>query len=330
MTMPVELCGQVRAGVTLLAALASCLLLCQAASAETIVQRKGAVTLEVRFEQQTPHLALSDTIQATLVVEGDKDLEVKWPLAWPASSPWILVEVSARILDSSAVGRFHTRQTYIVAPREPGKAVPFIFLDVETRDGFNMPRTISFDPIVFTVTTSIASPERDSMRDITGIEEVPSPAVPVQNPWLARLALVLLPLMAILLLCVRRALRRRQPRRAVERALYEWQRLVALKLPDQGRGERFMTLLTLMLRDFLERAYHLPARRRTTAEFLRSIPSDCNLSSDDRSFLAQLLERGDTIKFANVAIGVEECRAWADLTRQFLQRLRDTPVKKAG
>src|SRR5262249_42701292 len=102
----------------------------------------------------------------------------------------------------------------------------------------------------------------------------------------------------------------------------EWRRLMALRLPEQGRSERFITLLTLLVRQYLERQYALPARRRTTSEFLEQLARISSLGSEQKHFLASFLEQSEQVKFAQVSLTSDECQQWADAARRFLESPR--------
>ena len=127
-------------------------------------------------------------------------------------------------------------------------------------------------------------------------------------------------LLAALAFGLRRFLRRDSSRTSAQLALEAWDRLLAKKLPENGRSERFITLLTMLMRRYLERQFALPARRRTTAEFVQQLESCPLLSGEEKQFLTSFLERCDAVKFAKVDMSVDECRRWADSARQFLQR----------
>lgn len=296
--------------------------------AGVVTQRQGSATLEIHFDGPKPVLELADTITVTLTIEGSGDLQVKLPRQWPASSRWLLVEGAKISRETIAPGRVRWRQTSRYAPREPGKAVAFVYPEVQIRDGGD-DASVVWEPIDFTVTTTITQPDRAALRDITGIEDLPPIETPAPREWLGWLTVGLIWALAAVFVAMR-YLRRRKPRSPLQRARYELERLLALKLPDAGRGERFITLLTMLVRSYLERDLHLPARRQTTREALQGLGEDVSLTNDSKKFVTDLLERGDAIKYANVEITPEECHAWAEKVRQFLQHRQDAPANKSG
>lgn len=281
------------------------------------MESKDAATLEIRFDAANPKLALSDLITVTLTVKGSTALDVYGaPLDLPTPAPWLLVQRSKPQLETDD-GRQTWRMTYRFAPRAPGKAVVFAFPEVKYRDRAD--HSASWTPVAFEVETQIATPDRTTVHDITAIEEVPAVA-PVDDAWLRWIFLVGVGLLiggaAIALYFV---LRKRPIRTPVELALHEWHRLIAMKLPEQGRSERFITLLTTLLRRYLERQYALPARRRTTPEFRQQLEACALLTIEQKQFLTTFLQRCDAVKFAHQTMTPDECRQCADEVRQFLQ-----------
>jgi hypothetical protein len=115
--------------------------------------------------------------------------------------------------------------------------------------------------------------------------------------------------------------RRRRPAStsAEQRALRELERVLALRLPEQGKTGRFHWLLANVVRRYLEKKFQLPARRRTTREFLGSLASSDKLSTERRDFLRDFLPRCDLAKFAGADVGAKECLALAEKVRGFVQ-----------
>jgi hypothetical protein len=295
------------------------LLIASPAVAGTIKQQQGPATLELHFPGEVPRLGLADLLGVTLTIEGHESLRVRAPEQLPAGAPWLLVERSTPERQSIGTKRVRWQLRYRFAPREPGKKIPFQFPDVVVREKEDEDQQIQFKPIDWVVVTSIAAADSAELRGITGIEPVPEvKAAEIEWRWLA---LAVLGMGGILLLVLLRFLvKRRFGRSHAQIALYEWQRLVALNLPEQNRSERFITLLTLLVRRFLERQFNLPARRQTTPEFLRQIHQNPALSHDERQFLTAFLQSSEAVKFANQPMTLDECRHWAEAVKQFLQR----------
>ena len=298
--------------------LVASVLLAEPCAADTIVQNKGMATLEVHFE---PKLTLADTISATLIIDASPAHEINAPRDLPAASKWLLVERSQAERETIKPGLIRWRQTYRFAPKEPGDA-PFTFPDVKLREGEAALQTIAWEPIPFTIALPTIEPDRTKMRDGIAIEKSPDPVV--ERSWyllvvLCAVVTYSIVMLAVVIVVMRHSIRRKPPASASDRAIYEWRRLIAMKLPQQGRTERFITLLTMLLRAYLERDLDWPARRQTTREFLQSCTQSTSLNDLEKRFLADFLERAEAVKFAGVGMAFDECNAWAEKVRQFLE-----------
>jgi hypothetical protein len=280
--------------------------------AAAIVQKKESATLEVRFDADQPTIALADEINVALSVEGPADLFVLAPLEWATTDRWQQLDRSEPTREPIGSGRIRWRVTYRFAPREPGE-LQFAFPPVKFRAGTEAEQTVAWAPILFTVTA-----KGGDLLDITAVEQMP-PIAPPDRSWQLGIAVAVSCLCLIALLLVLRRLRHAVPRTPAQLALHEWDRLLALKLPEQGRSERFITLLTTLLRRYLERQYTMPARRRTTPEFVQSLAALGMMSAEEKQFLARFLERCEAVKFAGVPMSADECSQLAQAVRHFLQ-----------
>jgi hypothetical protein len=275
----------------------SCLLQALPCTAGPIVLRSGSATLEISAEEEKPRLALSDTIEVTLKIEVRPEQVVELPEEWPATSKWLLVEPARIKRTKISPDRIRQEYHFRFAPREPGD-ISFEFPDVQIREGQNRPETMTWKKVSFTITTQITQPEQTALREITDIE-VSNPVPPEPASWLWWLLTgLVLPVVGVGYYVVRRLWRRRAVRSPVERALYEWQRLVAMKLPERGRVERFIT--------------------------------EGVFTAEEKHFLAEFLQRCDAVKYAGVEMTASECYACAEQVRVFLDRRQNVPIKKPG
>jgi hypothetical protein len=299
--------------------------------ADAIEQHKGPATLEVRFtpgEPKTRQIALSDTITVTLRIVGSPGWKITAPRKLPDTAPWLLVGEPVTTQEKLDLQRQRWQRVYLLAPRERGTlTLEFPELRIEKDDA--EPQSIAWDPIIFTVTTRIAQPDRAGMREITDIEKPEAPPASTGS-WYGWLALAVLPLLGALLVLARRWLRHTKTRVPAERALYEWQRLQEMKLPERGSSERFMTLLSLIVRDYVQRGLGLPARRQTTGELRVLLAPLLVLTDPQKSFLIAFLECADSVKFAHTAMLASECSRWSEKVREFLQERIDLPDKQTG
>jgi hypothetical protein len=222
------------------------------------------------------------------------------------------------------------QQTLTLAPRAPGEQklelTALVFHEAQTD-----PQTIAWKPFTVPVETQIKDPDPANIRDITATEDPPAAAdhkLPAWI-WLALPALVLFLAFAGWWLLRRRPARAR-PKSASARATRECDRLVAMRLPEKGHGKSFVTLLTGIVRRYLERRYDLPARRQTSAELLRNIDARTDLSADAKRWLHGFFERADRVKFAGTAVTAAQCAAWVAEARHFCATAAQTVQENSG
>ncbi len=97
-------------------------------------------------------------------------------------------------------------------------------------------------------------------------------------------------------------------------AVRQLQRIARENWPGQGFPARHYAAVTDTLRDYLEAAEEVPARERTSAEVLWSLPPHL-AEADLRQRLQQILDEADRVKFARL-------RPEPTLARDFLRRSR--------
>ena len=286
--------------------------------AGAVVQSKGAATLEIRFDAPKAEIGLSDLITVELSVEGSAALRVE-PSSNEAPAGWTLVERSSEKIDTIGPDRLRWRLIHRFAPRAPSANTPFSFPAFKYHDG-KTSQEVAFDPVDFKVTTQIATPDLSQLVDITSIEPLP-PLVHADYSWAwwyVAAAVLILAVAGVILGWYWR--RRVVPRTPTMFALHELRRLVAMRLPQRGHAERFVTLLTTIVRRYLERQLQIPARRQTTAELVGHLTATSSLSAAEKQFLIPFFQKSDAFKFAQEPLTSEECSQLAEHTRYFLER----------
>jgi hypothetical protein len=171
-----------------------------------------------------------------------------------------------------------------------------------------------------TATPRSAQPDLSQMRDITGIEEVPAPsATGAGHIWVWPAVLIVVATFGWGL-CHRRRKRAPEAPAPVPWALAELESLQKLSLPETGEVAAYHTLLSHIVRRYLELRFHLPASRRTTVEFFQRLPDAKLLDHSQQVLLREFLDQCDLAKFAGAAFSVEECRSAARMARSFVEQ----------
>jgi hypothetical protein len=164
------------------------------------------------------------------------------------------------------------------------------------------------------------------MRDITGIEKLP--VEPADHRWLVGLGIGVG--LLVLALPVAWWLRRRaaRPEPVVPPgswALAELDRVEALGLPAAGEVERYHTLLSDVVRRYLELRFALRAPQQSTEEFLEAMRHSPQLPAEQQELLRDFLRRCDLAKFARAGFSEEECRVAGRTAREFVEQTRVAP-----
>jgi hypothetical protein len=289
-----------------------------AADLPSIQQQQGPLVLTVAAPARDGRVevSLSDSLQVTIGVTGQQGVEIKPPAALTTSQAW---KVPARPAEPGT-RQPGWQQTFVVYPAAPGQQV----LQIEPFQYRNKPgpwSTASWTPLAVKVSTQITEADVNELRlrDITDIEKYP----PAPSLWeWAAWALAGLAAAALLAFGVRKWRQRRRSGPVLSAAQWaqrELDRLLALNLPQAGEIERFHTLLSNVVRRYLENRFELPARRQTTPEFLRAMEGSSLLPAEQQKVLRDFLERCDLAKFARARPDAEECLATLAMARTFVE-----------
>lgn len=260
-------------------------------------------------------LTLSEAVVATLRVEGPAPLRVELPspLLLPASDAvWRLRPLGPPVRTPAAGGREVWTQTFRLDPYAAGE-LHVLFAPLRVND-----REVSGPGFVARVTTTVTDVDPQAARPVTGVEDPPpltlDPGPPVSLGWVM-LGVILL--MAAATIAYRVVLRRRPlavPPLTRARA--------ALDALDRSgcSGPALAEGLAVVVRDFLQGHYGLPAGRLTTAELLAAAGPLLN-NPETFGLLRAALEGLDRIRFGGATGDVDMGREGLTRVRQWLDRL---------
>lgn len=165
------------------------------------------------------------------------------------------------------------------------------------------------------------------LRSITGIEEVPPPAAASSWPyWPALTAFLTAGLFLAGWKLVRRRERPTPPLTPGTWALQELDRIDKLTLPEAGAVERFHTLISDVIRRYLEMRFDLHASKQTTAEFLETMMKAPHMTPAQQEMLRDFMHRCDLAKFARFVPPLDECRKVAATARAFVEQTQPPQI----
>lgn len=158
-----------------------------------------------------------------------------------------------------------------------------------------------------------------SLRDITGIEQLPPAPESPRWPYAVAAGLILLAGLGLVGWKLRkRPLRQPPPPPPEAWARQELDRIEALRLPEVGKVDRFHTLVADTVRTYVQMQFDVQAPRQTTVEFLAALKNGSRLPGPARARLAELLQHCDLVKFARAECGPEACQAVLESARQLV------------
>jgi hypothetical protein len=312
-----------------------------AARAADYEQKQGDAVLRIvnahKVEEGQVESALSNVkLDLILTVEGRAPLKVgagddqaiKAQVAALHTPPPGLGCTAVGPVSRTALGdRERWQVTLHLNPRKDGK-VELRPAPLEYMEGSDaVKHRIEWQPIPLVITSELASldPAKE-LRPITPPEDVPAPPSWARwLPWIG-IGVALAGLVAGGWGLRRRLSTPPRPLAPHEWAARELDRLEALRLAEAGDPERYHTLLSDVVRVYLERRFSLPASQQTTAEFLETMRRSPQLTSAQQGLLRDFLERCDMAKFARHAPPPEECRAVATMARAFVQQTTPQPA----
>jgi hypothetical protein len=278
----------------------------------------ATITIEAPAADGTREIPYAP-VPFTLTVDSAAPLKVKLPKTWTTSDAWHVFPKGPAAESGLDKNRTRWTQAFFLEPLVAG--VHELQLEpLQIKEAAGPWQTLSWKPVQLTVRPPQSEGDVSQLRDITSIEELPPTRSWTESwPWFVG-AGGLLVLAGLAAWVWRRTRTYRAGLSAEDWARQEVDRLVALDLPGRGAARRFHTLLSNVLRRYLERRFFVPARRQTTPEFLRTASQDGMFTPEQQQFLRDVLERFDLAKFAAAEPSAAECQTLADRTRGFISQ----------
>ncbi|HEV3204697.1 MAG TPA: DUF4381 family protein [Gemmataceae bacterium] len=167
------------------------------------------------------------------------------------------------------------------------------------------------------------------LRDITGIEKLPPP--PPEKPFLDWPWISLIFLAGLGLIGWKLVRRRKLEKPCLsprEWALAELEKIEKMSLSSPKESEEIYTLLSNVIRGYLELRFRVPASQQTTPEFLITISESNFFDQPGQSLLRSFLERCDLAKFARARFSPQECRASTQMARDLVWQSTPVPAEQ--
>jgi hypothetical protein len=266
-------------------------------------------------------------LNLTVSVEGSTGLKVESIEKITSSAGWRLHASSQAETRTLGNGRVRWEQYFKIEPivavtaAQPAH-LPLQLTTLRYRSQAEATDTVvEWKPIQVLITSDVLKANLSELRPITPPEDIPVPPswwrwLPRWLPWIG-LGVALVGLVAGAWQMRRRAAGA-TPLPPQRWALRELDQLERQDLPARGEVERFHTLLSDLVRAYLEKRFRLPASHQTTVEFLETMRRSPQLSPSQQGLLRNFLQRCDMAKFARAAPAPEECRDVAAMARSLI------------
>ena len=221
-----------------------------------------------------------------------------------------------------------TTQTILATLWAPGEyTTPELSLALSDTNGEI--RQISAAPLGLNMTSVLVEGDTE-LRDIKPQASLPLPAI---WPWVVGgLLLALLVALVGGWLLRRWWLRRKTAlanapdlRLPHEVAFDDLSTIEGLNLPPQHRFKEHYTLISDVLRQYIEKSFQIPTLDRTTAEIRRSLKM-APFNQDNKRLLVELLNEADLVKFAKVRPEIPMAQNYMNKARHFVGETRPSEV----
>ncbi len=263
-------------------------------------------------------LALADNVTVEWTLASDRMPSVSWDPIGP-SPHWTVLENSPARIESTASGyRVDKRITF--APAALGElslALPKLKIRVENEAWKETTPPIT----TWLVKSPIGDPQKETLRDITGIEATADDFKPDTSFPIGPMATVVA--VGLMLAWIWRRRRTAMPATAEQRALQELAQLDRRGRLQTKNGRPFAYLLHRIVRRYLTAKWAMQADHCTTAELSEVIQADSRLREEDRKFLVELLSDLDRAKYSPTGLSPEERRTHADTFRSWLRPTKE-------
>ena len=285
--------------------------------------KSGPVTAIIQLDRD--EVAIPATIALKLIVEFERGVEVTLPNLDEAIREFGVLKIEKKhTVDPDGLYETDTI-TCTLDPLTAGKwTLPDIeipYIDARTKlsgEESKLEDKAVLSGILLTVTGSPA--------DVKGAASLP-------RPWPVTLLLWAAGVLAVLLAVAWWARRKRGPvvrqaRRLAPLpppipahiwAMAELSKLLAEKLPENGRTQEFYYRINAIVREYIERRFGLRAAEQTSEEFIVAVSRSGDLFDSQKQLLRQFTSACDPVKYARATPSAGDIEWVVETARGFIQ-----------
>jgi len=290
---------------------------------------RGPVTMTVNVDKE--QITIAEKLNLTIEVKAEKDVDVKMPQFGNKLSEFQIRDFK----EWSGVPENGTRrwtQKYVLDIYLSGEyKIPEItatFIDkrkdsAAPKDYHKKEHHISTQPITIKVTSLMQGQfDPTKFRDIKGPVDLPVERTWIWLWWTSGIAGSLIVIVLILWLIFSRRIKRARPTYISphEWALNQFHYLAKDNLIEECRFQEFYYRLSSIVREYIERRFHIMAPEQTTEEFLAAARKHGALSAKYKCLLGDFLQAADLVKFARYQPQASEADQAFDSARDFVEQ----------
>lgn len=302
----------------------------------TPIERKaksGPVSAILQLDRD--EVAIPATIALKLIVEAERGVEVTLPNLDEAIREFGVLKVEKNhTVDPDGLYETDTL-TCRLDPLAAGKwtlnDIEINYVDARPRLSGASDRVedkIVLSGILITVTGSPA--------DVKG-------AATLRKPWPTTLLLWAAGILAVFLAFAWWARRKHAPARMARRlapppppvpahiwAMAELNKLLAERLPENGRTQEFYYRINAIVRGYIERRFGFLAAEQTSEEFIVAVSRSDDLIDSQKQLLRQFTSACDPVKYARATPSAGDIEWVVETARGFIQATTPTPTAPAS
>lgn len=305
----------------------------------TPIERKaksGPVTAIIQLDRD--EVAIPATIGLKLIVEAERGVQVTLPNLDEIVREFGILKIEKKhTVDPDGLYETDTI-TCQLDPLAAGKwtltDIEIPYVDARPRHSGAAEKTedkVVLSGILLTVTGSPA--------DVKG-------AASLRRPWPMTLLFWAAGVLAVLLAFAWWARRRRGPTARMGRrmapppppvpahiwAMAELSKLLAEKLPENGRTQEFYYRINAIVRGYIERRFGFLAAEQTSEEFILAVSRSDDLFDSQKQLLRQFTSACDPVKYARATPSASDIEWVVETARGFIQATTPplTPLATAG
>ena len=278
--------------------------------------------MTARFSAENQKYTVGDPIPVTLTVThpiGFRVIPPKWETEWGDFE--VRGWAAPKIQESAESGtEITTISLELVAWSAGQYSLPLY--NVEISNGNGQTAKISAEPALITI-DSLLDPTQAELKDIK-----PQAQLPIPIDWVRYGAVVaaVVAVVGFFVWGIHRLFFKPMAahsgidtRPAHVIALSDLQQVALLELPQKGEFDQHYTLVTDLMRRYLEREYNISAMDKTTYEIGRTLADlQPPLASAQIKRLTTLLQNADLVKFATFTPEVDSAITFVEKTREVI------------